>query len=64
MDGKLIHEDIEHIKIESLMVKLPADCGQTFVFQNEEWQITNENMKSLLLGIIAFILEGMLVVLF
>ena len=64
MDGKLIHEDIEHIKIESLMVKLPADHGQTFVFQNEEWQITNENMKSLLLGIIAFILEGMLVVLF
>ena len=41
LDDKLVHEDIEHLKIGCSMVKLPTDRDQTFVFQNEKWQKTN-----------------------
>ena len=29
------------------MAKLPPDRDQTFVFQNEEWQISDKNVNTL-----------------
>ena len=38
-------EDIKHLKIGCSIVKLPVDRVQTFVFQNEEWQISDKNIN-------------------
>ena len=35
----------EHLKIESIMTKLPTDRDRNPVFQNEKWQITNAIIK-------------------
>ena len=45
MDDKLFQEDIAHLKNEPLIINLATDGDQTFVFQNQEWQISDKNIN-------------------
>ena len=46
LGSKPSSRDIEHLKMGCLNVKIRTDRGQSFVFQNEEWQISDENINT------------------